>query len=826
VSGSSPERVTLASLATLSCWVAWQTEMRPKSKKPTKIPYSPSGRGKAKADDHLTWGTLKDAETRAATLPKPYDLGGVGLEFCSLKDGRHTAGVDLDTCRDPGTGTLEPWAKAVVDRLASYTEVSPSGTGVKVFFLLSTDDHLTIRRALGTTPEGELKFSGSWKRKTGVDHPPAIELHTGNRYFAVTELILDGSTDELREVPTKELLRTIHVDGPQLRDSLLGEAAGSSRADGDDDDDPEAGATMAAAERGRGRKRDFVGNDTSRSVTAFKVGAAARRDGADYDAMCRAIAEHSGSREWYVEKGLADDGRELRRIWDKTDPFTGELIVPRGAPLVTAKQFVRRLHTQHSMGGVSYRTIHHQNASFYTWQSSHYGEQTPEETRSTIYRFLDGAKTIDPETRRIINFDPNKNRVANVAEALAAEVQLSRSVRAPAWLDGASPDAPNPADLVACKNGLLHPPTRKLLPHSPALFVFNALPFDYTDSPEPPRRWVEFLDTIWPADTAAKEALQELFGLALTADTSHQKAFLIVGPKRCGKGTIARVLTEMLGAANVCNPTLSSLSSNFGLAPMIGKRLAIISDARLSGKADQAVIVERILAITGEDGLTIDRKFREAWTGKLDVRFVVLTNELPRLTDSSGAFASRFIILKLTRSFYGEEDHGLLDKLKPELPSILHWSLTGLERLRARGHFLPPASAADAVREMEDLGSPTGAFLRECCQVGPGHSVVAAELYAAWCNWCRDNGRDHFGTTQTFGRDLGAAIPGLKITQRRLAEGGRERTYEGVQLLQEQGLARSGTRAEPLYSQFSYYRDDPGPVAPPTPSHPYAQWHK
>ncbi|MCZ6737546.1 MAG: hypothetical protein O7B77_06175, partial [Actinobacteria bacterium] len=51
------------------------------------------------------------------------------------------------------------------------------------------------------------------------------------------------------------------------------------------------------------------------------------------------------------------------------------------------------------------------------------------------------------------------------------------------------------------------------------------------------------------------------FGYALTQDTRQQKLFLIVGPKRSGKGTIARVLTAMVGADNVCNPTLASLST-------------------------------------------------------------------------------------------------------------------------------------------------------------------------------------------------------------------------------------------------------------------------
>jgi putative DNA primase/helicase len=45
------------------------------------------------------------------------------------------------------------------------------------------------------------------------------------------------------------------------------------------------------------------------------------------------------------------------------------------------------------------------------------------------------------------------------------------------------------------------------------------------------------------------------------------------------------------------------------------------------------------------------------------------------LTDSSGALASRFIILTLQNSFYGTEDHTLLAKLSKEMPGILNWAI-------------------------------------------------------------------------------------------------------------------------------------------------------
>ena len=220
---------------------------------------------------------------------------------------------------------------------------------------------------------------------------------------------------------------------------------------------------------------------------------------------------------------------------------------------------------------------------------------------------------------------------------------------------------------------------------------------------------------------------------------------------------------------------------NFGLAPLIAKPLAIISDARLSGRSDQAVIVERLLSISGEDVLTIDRKYRQPWTGTLPTRFLLLTNELPRLADASGAMASRFVVLTLRNSFYGQEDTELTHKLREELSGILRWSLDGLARLRERGRFVQPPSSAEAIRELEDLGSPVGAFIRDRCELEPGLEIQTDHLYDEWKNWCDGQGWKRPSTKQSFGRDLRATAPSIVTTQRREALT-RVRIYEGIAL--------------------------------------------
>ena len=193
-------------------------------------------------------------------------------------------------------------------------------------------------------------------------------------------------------------------------------------------------------------------------------------------------------------------------------------------------------------------------------------------------------------------------------------VILPGSTDAPFWI-GKLPNDPDSANLIALRNGILDLAAiaagreKVLLPPSPRLFAQSALPFRYDPHAPAPRGWLKFLNELWQDDSESIRALQQWFGLLLTSDTRFQKVLFVVGPKRSGKGTIGRVLRELLGPGNIAGPTLGSLSTNFGLSPLLGKPCAIISDARLSGRTDQAVIVERLLSISGEDGQLVIGSF-------------------------------------------------------------------------------------------------------------------------------------------------------------------------------------------------------------------------
>ncbi len=345
-----------------------------------------------------------------------------------------------------------------------------------------------------------------------------------------------------------------------------------------------------------------------------------------------------------------------------TAPAT-RLVAAPTHPMAVARGLVNELYLRPE--GVVLR-VH--RGDFYHWDGRCWPEVDQRDVRGTGYQWLEDAVFLHPE-RGELSFAPSRRKIDDVVDALRAVVLLDSKHEAPTWTDGRT-DL-KPSEIVSMTNGLLHVPTRTLSPHTPTFFAHHSLPFAYLPMAPASSQWLDFLHQLWPDDASSISALQEAMGYVLGGATRLQKIFLFVGPKRGGKGTIARVLTGLLGTNHVACPTLASLSTNFGLAPLIGKPLAVISDARLSTRADSKVVVERLLSISGEDSLTIDRKFREPWTGRLPTRFCIFSNELPKLSDASGALASRFILFVLTKSFYGRENPRLTDELLTEAPSNL-----------------------------------------------------------------------------------------------------------------------------------------------------------
>lgn len=144
-----------------SQWVLWRGE---------KVPFQVDGQP-AKSNDETTWNTFENV----AAQFKFGGYDGVGFVFGSNDD---FLGIDLDGCRDPESGKVADSAREIVVECNTYSEVSPSGTGIKLF-------------GIGKSPFDKGKKKTLEVEKLG-DKTPAIEVYDKGRYFTVTGARLSG----------------------------------------------------------------------------------------------------------------------------------------------------------------------------------------------------------------------------------------------------------------------------------------------------------------------------------------------------------------------------------------------------------------------------------------------------------------------------------------------------------------------------------------------------------------------------------------------------------------------------------------------------------
>ena len=152
--------IVLESLVKLPHWVLWRWEKA--GKKYTKVPYQPNGK-KAKNNDPKTWNSY-DVVLKAVS-----DFDGIG--FCLFNS--DIAAFDIDHCRDPKTGVIDSWAASLVERVASYTEITVSGTGLRII-------------GKGNRPRLQRKFP--------VTNGVSVEVYRNTeRYIVITGNPLNGA---------------------------------------------------------------------------------------------------------------------------------------------------------------------------------------------------------------------------------------------------------------------------------------------------------------------------------------------------------------------------------------------------------------------------------------------------------------------------------------------------------------------------------------------------------------------------------------------------------------------------------------------------------
>lgn len=470
-------------------------------------------------------------------------------------------------------------------------------------------------------------------------------------------------------------------------------------------------------------------------------------------AIDSAYASTEGGKDWVAEKveAIADE----------------RILPPPSWPLAVARILAGRIE---QTAGELHRTWW--RGDFYRWLGTHWEVEPIEVVRRWLYQQTGDAVYLVPAKKDgappvETAWAPTKGKVANLLEALG-EATLQREGE--------------PEEAMALANGVLE--GRELRAHRPGRFNLSSLPFKYDPDAQCPE-WLAFLESVLPADPVAQAFLAEWFGYVLSGRTDLQKIGVLVGPPRCGKGTAARVLKSLLGEDSWCAPVLARLGESFGLEGMVGKRLAVMGDVKWTSRhVVQAVPI--LLGVSGEDGFTVERKYRSDWVGKIGARFMLMSNDGPAFTDASGALAGRMVYVAFRQSFLGREDHDLGNRLILELPGILNWALDGLDRLnKQNGVFSQSANSLELRGEVDRDSSPVAAWVDDRCELEPGYEMTLEALFQGYRDWLAGEHIDLKPSAPRFSRDLQSAFRehGVTVVRKATGHGGKHRVVTGIRMV-------------------------------------------
>ena len=733
-------------------WVLWNhTEVGTENNKRwSKLPLQITGQS-ASSTNPNTWS---DFLTVQATYEKnPNQFSGVGFVF---SDEDNLIGVDLDDCYDADLNSFTNVAlQQIATSIDGYMEVSPSGTGVKIF------------------TRGNLKSAH-------VDHSIGFEAYPNGRYFTITGHHLSGSVPSTEQdlsgvIPD----RTVHITGDDFADYKP----------------PIANYDLARVETEVLSQLD----PNCGYQDWLNVGCALHHQfNGDIEA-CELWDRWSyadGSAPSYQSSGVNscfEKWKTFRR--NSLEIFTlrsliykvkyqvrkqalekGEIVLDQGT-MNHARAFLDNLFTNEE----GYTLVHYAE-DFYSHVGTHYEIIEEATVRSKLYTFLEKCKKFGKKGE-LTPFNPSPASVSAALDAVKSISHLPNhpNTKPPIWLENYANNQPSARDLISLKNGIFHLKDYVVLPHSLGFFTPNSLPFAYDPHAQCPE-WLKFLQSIWGRDPESIDCLQEIFGYIMSGDTRQQKFFNIIGPRRSGKGTINKVLVELLGQHNTVAPQLEELCDTFGLQPWLGKLLASFTAARAPERTRSAV-VSQLLRIVGGDTVTVNRKNKESWNGYLPTRIIMYSNEVLQLTENSNALTGRMVVLKMTKSFYDGEDTELFARLAKELSGIFNWAMEGLKRrLERGGHFTQPKSGRNLLELMSELGNPIGSFCDDALEFDPLGSVAKDDVFACFKRWALAKSLPP-GTELAFKRRFLAATQEHQIdVDIDRSNGGRIHIYRGVKL--------------------------------------------
>lgn len=745
-------------LKQLPHWVGWKYMQRPGEDHKRKVPINAMNGQPAKSNDPTTW-----CDFDTACLGKErFGLDGIGFMF----SGDGIFGIDIDHCYDPETQELDPAAAEIIETVQSYTELSPSGTGI----------HILCKGAL---PEG--------RKRRG-----AVEMYSTLRYFTVTgnqfglEYPFSDCTERVAVMHRKYLGEEETAAGAQ-KAALPMSAGRGTNADMSVDAilrrmfDSKHGQKLQDLYNGSWERYGIGDGSQSSADQAFCNTLAfwCRCDAALMDAIFRRSGLYR--QKWDKRRGAKTYGqitidraiKDCRDIWEPQEqvqrpapaipppPQNTSNEVPAIENATVGETGQRRYYTYDDTGNaLRFRDanaglIHynHVDGCWIYWDGVRWASDENGEIKRRADKMLaDMAKDLkemqDDPAYNAYKKHLSRSRSHRGKEGFIAEARHLEGVPVlPSEMDRAG-------NAFNVRNCLISLKTGRTAEHDKKYMISKLAPVTYDENAKCPR-WDRFIEEITCGDKSLQLYLQRMIGYCMTAYTKEQCMFFLYGNGSNGKSVFVDTIAYMLGEyAASCQPETVMMrdrnnTARGDLARLKGARMVVTSEPNDGCRLDEGIVKQ----MTGgtENKLTARFLYGREFEFSPEFKIVMSTNYKPVIKGTDNGIWRRVRLIPFTAEFTKENrDPQLIEKLRRELPGILNWAIAGAVGWCKEG--LPPCAIIDeAGQEYRSEMDRVQQFLDDCTTRSESSSTQASTLYKCYKAWCSEQG-DRFpvGSTKFF----------------------------------------------------------------------------
>ena len=709
-----------------------------------KMPIDPKTGNAAKSNDSNTWGTYQQAKE---CMKRDKSISGLGFMFGNSP----YVGIDIDHCIQDGK--MNELAQKIIATFQSYTELSPSGTGVHILC------------------KGKLEGGGRKNSNLG------LEVYDTGRYFTVTENALESYPNVLECQKEIDALCQEYFSKKEpkngkkqqqfcyLEDEKLIELAQNSK------------NGLKFADLYAGNWQNYYKSQSEADIALCNM--LAFWTGNDFDQIDRIFRSSGLMREkWNQKHGIntygdmtitkAVDGCEetfqpsqvrdfndIKKVETQTESVQNGTEMPQND--TETGRNLDRFHKFNAKGqiiGVFDAVIRD-----YIIETEHIiviGDN--------VYLYKNGVYLLDRQGHEIKNIIQsliymefqNARTINRIYDLISFQMCLKKKYYEVNQY---------PNYYINFQNGMLNVKTMELLPHSPAYFSMNQIPHKWKEIKElsengkpnyPHSNY--FLGTSLHAQDIM--TIFQYMGLCMTHNMNYQIFLLLLGEGANGKSILINLFNAVIGRENISSLSMQNLTQRFFSAQLAFKLCNTCADISKVSIEDDAELKK----IVGGDTLQAEFKGKDSFSFVPYAKLFFSANRFPHVDDRSNGFKRRLRVVQMNKEPPKEDIH-LEEKLMNELEYWVYNAVIYL-RVTLESEMVFESDNSKEVKQGINKDSDSVyAFVHDCLERAEGHDTPRAMVFKEYDRYCIEHERTRV-RKKTFFDEMKAKGFSTKIDSR------------------------------------------------------------